>query len=221
MPAITHTYTNLHCYDDVCPHQYWRRYIVKDLPFVQTEAMKWGNFVHSAFEQRVAGKKPLPVSLQQWERFASPFDSLPNVKVEMKLAMTADGQPCDYWKDPWLRGKGDVVCVNGDVGFINDWKSGSSKYEDPFELEVHAVMLHVKHPNLKAIKGTYTWLKDDKVSEVFDLSHTGRTFKRLKEIESRIERDKASGSFEKKRGPLCAWCNCFDCENNTSPDKPK
>ena len=102
------TYTNLNSYDN-CGHAFFRRYIKKDQPYVETPEMKWGNDVHSAFEYRVRGQKPLPQKMQQWEPFAVPFDGQ-QAWVEQKLGITADGTPCDFWAtNVWFRGKADLI----------------------------------------------------------------------------------------------------------------
>ena len=36
-----------------------------------------------------------------------------------------------------------------------------------------------------------------------------------------IEDDMASNEFKKRRGPLCGWCRCFDCDHNSTPNKPQ
>ena len=51
LPVASHTFLNDW---DNCPHKAMRKYIKKDLPKgPQTDAMKWGNEVHSAFEVRI------------------------------------------------------------------------------------------------------------------------------------------------------------------------
>src|SRR5258708_25262580 len=59
------TYTILNTYL-ICPHQMMRRYIKKDLKFVETPEMKFGNEAHAALELRMAGK-PLPENMRQSE----------------------------------------------------------------------------------------------------------------------------------------------------------
>src|ERR1035437_6241196 len=121
--------------------------------------MAWGNAIHSAFEYRVSGGKPLPGSMHQWEYFAKPFDGAGAV-VEQKLCIAANGHAVGYWDvSVWFRGKADLAIVKGETAYINDWKSGGSKYEDPFELATNAVLIHAKYPQLKKIVGGYTWLK--------------------------------------------------------------
>src|SRR5580692_6976144 len=69
---IVYSYTLLNNYDNVCPFQTYRRYVKKDLPFVETEAMKKGNEIHTAMEYRIGGK-PLPMHMQHWEPLVSPM----------------------------------------------------------------------------------------------------------------------------------------------------
>lgn len=215
------TFTNLHTFDDVCPHQMGERYIYKRTPYKATAAMTWGNDVHTAFEQRVSGGKVLPLNMQQWESFAAPFDGR-ECKVELQLGINRQWQPVDYWaKDIWGRGKADLFIMNGETAFFNDWKTGNSKYEDPFELEIGAMLLRAKFPQLRKVVGTYTWLKDNRVSKLYDLSDFNATAKRVLEIVRSIENCIAAGEFPKKRGPLCGWCDVYDCENNSNPERPQ
>jgi PD-(D/E)XK nuclease superfamily len=217
---LVHSYTSLHTYEDVCPHQYFHRYILKDLPFEKTEAMEFGNKVHSAMELRVGAKKPLHPDFAHWEPFARPFDVFTNdanstLAAELKLGIKSTGESCDFWdKEVWLRVKLDVVAVVGTNAFINDWKSGSSKYQTTFELETQALLLHARMPGLTTIKGGYTWLKENAQGPCHDLSDTRATWNKVNAIVKNIERDRARGEFEKRQGPLCGWCDVVKCEHN-------
>lgn len=210
----TYSYTFLHTYKNVCPHQAERRYIRRDIPYVETPQIKWGNEVHAAFEYRVGGGKPLPASMQQWEGFARPFDGK-NARTELKLGVTAEGHACDFFaKNVWLRGKADAVITSGTTAYFADFKTGSSKYVDRFELDVQAVLLHASQPGLTKIVGQYIFLKEDRVGTMYDLSDTRATWGAIADIARQIEADKASGHFEKRQGPLCGWCPVKDCEFN-------
>lgn len=217
---LIHTYTNLHTYADICPHQYYRRYITKDFPFVGSPQSEWGNKVHEAFELRIGGGKQLPLEMQQWEQFAKPFEGR-DAKCEMKVAITAKAQPCDYWdnKTVWLRGKLDTTLLNGQAAFIADWKTGNSKYEDPYELAIGAMMLKVRYPDLKLVKGAYVWLKENRQGQVYDLSDFKATWVRTNNIVKSIEDDRAKRVFEKRRSGLCGFCPVEDCENHYVAEK--
>lgn len=211
---LVHSYTSLHTYHDVCPHQYYHRYILKDLPFEKTAAMDYGNKVHEAMELRVGAKKPLHPDFAQWEPFAEPFDHVP-ARCELKLGLSDRGASCDFWaKDVLLRGKVDVTVVQGHKAYIADWKTGNSNYEDRFELDVGALLLHAANLTLKEIKGHYVWLKNNKLGQSYDLSDTAATWRKVNEIVKNIERDRARGEFEKRQGPLCGWCDVLECEHN-------
>jgi hypothetical protein len=214
------SYSLLHCFRDICPHQGQARYIDKSIKFVETLQIKEGNAGHTAFEQRVGGGKPLPLDLQQYEAFAQPFDGR-GALVETWFYVDVNGRACDrYAKDKFLHGKIDVALVDGENAFINDWKFGNSKYEDPFELEVCAVLLNAKYPSLRRIKGTYSWIRDGRVSQVYDLSNTAATWREICRVMSQILAWKAAGEFPKKQSGLCSWCQRYDCNLNTNPEKP-
>jgi hypothetical protein len=210
MPALIHSYTSLNCYASICPHQYHRRYIAKDIPFKETEAMRYGTEAHSALEYRVSGGKPLPDEMRHWEPLAEPFAKR-NAQTELKLAVNYEYKPVDFWaKDAFLRGKADVVLRNGTRAHISDWKTGRPR-EEPFELEVQALLLKALYPELELILGNYIWLKDCSVGKTHDLSDTSRTRNKVATIARAIEQDR---TFEKRPGPLCGWCDVLDCEHN-------
>ena len=217
---IVASYSLLHCFRDICAHQGQARYIDKTIKFVETAATKWGNEVHTAFEYRVGGQKPLPESMHQWEKYAIPFDGRQAI-TEQWFYVDVNGKACDrFAPNKFLHGKIDLALIGSDTAFINDWKTGNSKYEDAFELEVNAVLLHAKYPKLKRIAGTYTWLKDDRVSKVYDVSNTAATWHEICSIMSTIYNYRAIGEFPKRKGPLCGWCQRWDCSDNSNPERP-
>lgn len=209
------TYTLLSAYRN-CPHQMMRRYIARDQPYVESPEMKWGNDVHTALERRVGARQPLPDGMRQWETFAAPFDGLIPA-VEQKLAVTATGHPTGFWDaDTWFRGKLDVVLLQGTTAYLADWKTGGSRYEDPFELETGAMLLHAKNPGLKKIVGNYVWLKDNRLGQLYDLSNTAATWREVARLMGEIEQRKQTGQFEKRKTGLCGWCSVNDCEHWTA-----
>lgn len=208
------TYTNINTYL-ICPHQMYRRYVKKDLEFKMTPEMEFGNEVHSAFEYRLGGK-PLPVHMQQWEPFAAALDGL-NAKAEVKLGITAEGRPTGFFdSDVWLRGKADVIVIAESAAFLPDWKSGKAR-EEPLELAVNAMLVHAHNPHLTSISGAYVWLKENRMGTKHDVSNTNTTWAKVNGHINEIKQSMQSGEWEKKRTPLCAWCDVADCENNSNP----
>ena len=211
---IVFTYTMLSAYKN-CAHAMYRRYVKKDIPYVETPEMKWGTDVHSAFEHRIGSGKPLPVAMQCWENFATPYDGRGAI-VEQKLGLTREGRSTGFWdNDCWFRGKVDLSIFTGTKAYISDLKTGGSKYEDPFELEVGALLLKAKYPEIASVKGHYIWLKENRAGQLYDLSRFADTWREINRLVAKIEADRVSGEFEKHRSGLCFWCDVKDCEHNS------
>lgn len=204
-----------------CPHKAWHIYVLKDIPYVETPEMQWGNDVHSAMEHRIKDGTPLPDTMKNAEAvgdmFRQIYTTLP-VFVEYKLAMTAKGMPIDYWsKDAWFRAKLD--CCIFDVQRVHawciDWKTGNVR-EDPFELEIAALLLKVNRPNLITIVGEYFWMKTGQNGLRYTLNRPDTTFARLQTLRTEAESYERAGEWPKRKNPLCGWCPVTSCENNTS-----
>lgn len=209
------TFSNLDMFRSKCEHRFYRTYIKRDQTYVESPEMAWGNQVHDAFAERLAPpKRPLPDSMRHWEGFATPFDKY-DVKCEQKLAMTDRAQLADYWKNPWFRGKADAVVLQLDKGmaFIADWKTGNSKYEDPFELATNALLLKIKYPELKKVLGSYVWLKENRMGQQYDVSDFKGTFLEIQRLMNLVLEKRASGDWLKQRSGLCGYCSVSDCEN--------
>lgn len=199
----------------------YRRYILKDQPFVQTPEMKWGNDVHEAFEKRVGQQQALPVNMQQWEHFARPFDKF-KVLVEQKLGITAAGKACEFFgKDVWFRGKGDNIVIEGVKAMITDWKTSKTIREDPFELETNAVLLKAKFPQLEKIVGRYAWVTHNQLGQMHDLSDVVGTWQEIQRLMLLIKEKQTTGEWEKRRSGLCGWCPVEDCEHFFISEKRK
>ena len=209
-------YTSLKLYDDTCPYQFFRTYIKKDIPYVGSPEQEEGKQAHTALQERVQGKKPLPARMRQWEPFAAALDPF-KCQVELRLAVTKDARPTEYFaKDVAGRGQVDVAVISGTSAAIFDWKLANSKYESAFELQIHALLLKAANPQLTTVTGSFVWLRECRVGQTYDLSDFSGTWAKINNIVEQIQDDMASGEFEKRRTPLCGWCRVFDCENNTN-----
>jgi hypothetical protein len=207
---LVHSYSSLNAYIDICPYRYYRTYVVRDVKYVETPERKKGNQTHDALADRIGGK-PLPADLRHLEKWVAPLESH-KPKAEGKVAINRQGKPVTYFAgDVWLRGALDVTIVHGETGYILDWKDGKSRWEKRFELDVHAVLLHARHPHLKTIRAQYCYTTEDRLSDLFDCSATTATWNRILDIVGEIEQTQ---EFEKKENPLCRFCDVIDCENN-------
>lgn len=209
---LIHTYTMLNTYL-VCPHQMYRRYVLKDQLFVETPEMKWGTEVHTAMEYRMGGK-PLPANMQQWEHIAAPIAAR-KPRTEQQLAISSEGKPIDYLakQGVFFRGKNDITLfhTSASSALLLDWKTGK-KREDPFELATNAMLVHAHSPHLDTIKGRYVWLKENALGAEHDVSDTRSTWAKVNNLAEEIRDCQSENQWPKKQGPLCGWCNVADCE---------
>lgn len=201
-----------------CPHKAFRLYVTRDIPKEPpTPEMEHGNIVHKALEARIASGTPVPDDLACVRPLMAQFDLLQNcgatVKAELGLAIDDAGQPVDFWdRNAWLRGKLDVVALGVTHAQIVDWKTGKPR-EDPFELQIQALLLKAKYPKLCDVWGRYFWLKEQRQGEPHDLSDTERT---MRSIHSQIAAaEQYAKPWPKRPNPLCGWCRVTDCEHNT------
>jgi len=213
MKLPTYSYSFLNCYD-TCPKQAFHRYVLKDIKFVPTEAITWGNTVHEALDKRVGKGTPLPPECAKFEPYALALDAL-KPTTETKVAIQRDGTPVSYYDDSvWFRGKADVVVEMNDTALFLDWKTGRSDYEDPYELELHAMAFQAARPHLRKITARYVWLKENKLGRPYDVSNVGETLECLQEKADEIEMAHKRGEWPTKQGPLCGWCPVKSCGFN-------
>jgi hypothetical protein len=207
------TYTNLHTFRDVCEHQAYRRYVIKDQPFFETEAMRFGKEAHTALEKRVGKGQVLPDNFRDWEKHCTQFDKY-EVMTEQKLAINDRGQATGYWDvDCYFRGQADVVVMLNDKALFTDWKTGSPRYAETFELATGALLLKAKYPNLRTIAGRFIFLKDDQVGRMQDLSDFQATWLEINRLMNLIAEKRKSGVWVKKKSGLCGYCSVSDCEH--------
>jgi hypothetical protein len=206
------TYTMLDAFKK-CEHRMNQQYIEKAVPYVETPAMAYGNAGHTAMEKRVGEGKVLPDEFRHCEKYAIPFDKF-KVLCEQKLGINIAGRAVGFWDGSvWFRGKADNVVMQADRAMLTDWKFGSSKYEDPFELECGALLLKAKYPQLKKIQGRYVYCKEDKVGSFYDLSDFSKTWQEINRLMALIAEKRQSGEWLKKKSGLCGYCPCKECEH--------
>lgn len=207
------SYTHLKSAEQ-CLRQYHRVYVKKDIPFVETDATRWGNTVHAAMEKRLLYGTPLVDGMQSYERFVPAKPDRLRSLVEYRIAIREDSTPCDFFdSSAWCRGKLDYGLVEHDnkSAAIVDWKTGKPR-EDPDELEIYAVMLRARYPHIEHIAGWYVWLKEGRMGKVHDLSDVNGKLEALRYRVGKIDETTRSDHWPPQQGPLCPWCSVKDCE---------
>lgn len=210
-PVLSHTFLNDW---SNCPRKAARKYIIKDLPRgEQTDAMRWGDEVHKAFELRIKHGTGWPKGMERFEPIAAPLVAA-EAQAEKMLGIDRNMRSCDFFaKDVWLRGKIDATVRRDDRAAIFDWKTGKRR-EDPSELHIHALLLRAWDPSIVKVSASYVWLQEDKVGKSYDVSNTHRTLEEIVRTEDEIKNAIDVEHFPPRQNPLCAWCPVLDCEFN-------
>jgi len=213
---IPWSYTFLSTYQN-CPDQAFHRYIAKDVPYVETAAMAWGNRVHDAMDKRISAGRPLDGDVAKFEPFAKAFDGK-KVETEKRMGLREDGSPCGFYDtDCYGHMKLDVIYEPGDATIrLFDWKTGKVR-EDPFELRLQALFVQARNPEVRAIRGWYVWLGQGEAGRLgapHDLSDIERTWAEVDSIMHTIKSNAAINHWPKREGPLCRYCPVKSCEYN-------
>ena len=212
MKPLVWSYSFLSTYDR-CPKQASARYIEKTLPYEESPEAAHGNKVHKAYEDALKLKQFPMVPYEDGAQFFHDIYALPctELKAEQQLGVTRNWKATSFFgSDVWGRGKADVTAIlNPETAVLFDWKTGKVR-EDPLELEVQAVLLKAKYPDLKTIKGCYVWLKDGKYGEVYDLSsRLDDTMVFIEKTMKKVEQ----GLFYANKNALCGWCPINTCKH--------
>lgn len=138
-----------------CPKQFYHEKILKEFPQVETEAMRYGTDFHLAAEEYIRDGKALPGRFLFAKPQLDALNSKPGEKLcEMKMGLTENLDPCEFDADDvWWRGIADLVIIDGDLGWVIDYKTGANtRYADTGQLELMALALFKHRPQVKRVR---------------------------------------------------------------------
>ena len=140
-----------------CPKQFYHEKILREYPFVETEAIRYGNAFHTAAEEYIRDGTPLP---KKFDYALDMLDSL-NMKkgeklCEEKLGVTENLTPCGFYDDEvWYRGIADLLIINeeDELAWVIDYKTGkNARYADKGQLELMALLVFAHFPKIKNVR---------------------------------------------------------------------
>jgi hypothetical protein len=214
----TFSYSSIKEFDQ-CPRKYHRKRICKDVVDVPGPEAEYGTAVHTAAEEFIRDKKPIPEKYRYMEPILQALEKLDGDKyTELKFAvrMLNDGyEPCDFFaKDAYVRGIADLLIVNGPQGILLDYKTGkNSKYADIKQLDLMAGCAFVHYPQLEVIKsGLVFVVAGDLISKIHYVEKTNAYLKVFRHELIRLVQSEKSNLWPPNPGPLCPWCPVHDCE---------
>lgn len=217
MPAWSYSALNSF---ETCPWRYYVTRVAKLIKEPETEALRWGNYVHKAFENRLKEGTPLPTTLVGYEGLCQRLEGMGELFVEREAAIDKGFRATGWWdKTTWCRSKWDVAVKHpsGLAMEIADWKTGSRKL-DSEQMRLFAAVGFLYEPKVEVISTSFVWLKERKIDrEVFRRKEAKVLWQGFLPKVARFDRAHANNEWPKRPSGLCRkWCpvgktNCEHC----------
>jgi hypothetical protein len=204
---------------DTCPKQFYHTHILKEFPYEETDATRYGNEFHKAAEEFIRDGKPIPEKFA----FARPtlelLDAKPGDKYcEYKFGLTRNLEPCSFFaKDVWFRGVIDLVIVDGDRAFIVDYKTGkSARYAETGQLELMAMAVFKFFPSVKKVNGGLLFVVSDEfIKDKYTAELEGEMWAKWLGEYAKMEKAAEVGVWNPRPSGLCrAYCKVLECPHN-------
>lgn len=198
-----------------CPLKYFAAKVSKKYPDQQNEASLWGNRVHTALENRVLKKTPLPEGMKEYEPLAALFDAPDGqLIVEKKLALDKYFRPAE-WDKCWVRGIIDIGILKSKSAKVYDWKTGKPK-RDSQQLALFAALVMGYYPYIETVKTGFIWLKDQSLDEaVYTREDLPGIWEEFIIDVRKWENSYKTGKWEVRPSGLCRqYCSNMECSYN-------
>ena len=202
-----------------CQRRYHEVKVLKNYPFQETEATRYGNMVHEALELYVRDGKPIPPEYSQFKDVVDSLLRKPGRKLaEHEMALTADLKPTD-WKaaDVWVRGIADLLIVDDDnlTAWVIDYKTGNDKYPDRDQLVLMSIMVFEHFPHIRKVNSALLFIvKNSMVKMQMMREAKDAAWWRYRERTARLEQCFETNVWNPNQTPLCKWCQVTGCEFN-------
>jgi ATP-dependent exoDNAse (exonuclease V) beta subunit len=144
-----------------------------------------------------------------------PLREMSGIKYpEHRMAITYDKEPCTFGaKNYWTRGIADLLVIDGDQGFIVDYKTGSNKYPDPKQLQLMALMAFAHFPELQHIKAGLLFVAHEHfVTSEYTREKIDEYWQDFYWELERMRLSYENDSWQANPTPLCGWCPVHTCE---------
>lgn len=210
------SYSRLNSYEE-CPRKFDALSVSKTVKETPSEQTNYGTEVHLAFAEYFKSGKPLPLHLQQYQKYLTAIKQFPGTFiVEQKLAINAQYEATGWFDaDVYCRIISDLTILNGDSGVTFDWKTG--KVKPGFDqLRLSSAVLFLLVPELKRITHAYFWLKEKKATrETMHREEMPQVWTDLMPLIARYQQAHADKYFPPRPNYLCKkYCPVKTCQYN-------
>lgn len=146
---------------NTCPRKFYETRYAKNITEEKSQAIIWGETVHTALEHKAKHGISLPETMHHFEPVADRIINAPGTNyAELELACDINLSPTGFWDQAtWVRGKGDLIKVNNTRAIAFDWKTGKRK-PNSLQLDLMAVLVFAKFPNVMEQSTAFIWLQE-------------------------------------------------------------
>lgn len=202
-----------------CQRRYYEVKVLKNYPFTETEATRYGNQVHEALEMYVKEGTPIPPAYAQFQPVVDALLNKPGRKLaEYEMALTTDLLPTSWKADNvWVRGIADLLIVDDEnlTAWVADYKTGNNKYPDRDQLVLMSIMVFAHFPHIRKVNSALLFLvKNDFVKMSMTADEAKKHWWDYRERYARLEASFSNDVWNPNQTPLCGWCPVKTCEFN-------
>ena len=203
-----------------CPKKYYHLKVAKDIKDDGSEATIYGQEIHKAAEDFVKDGTPIPEKFAFIKPVVEALNRIEGEKhTEIQLGVTNNNgklAPCGFFdKGVWYRGIADLLVINGDEGFLVDYKSSkNAKYADLKQLDLLAAAVFLHYPEVTKLKSALLFVVSNEfVNKEHNSQHKLAYFEHVRYDLERLETAMKTGVWNAVSGPLCGWCPVKTCHN--------
>ena len=202
-----------------CARRYHEVKVLKNYPFQETEATRYGNQVHESLEFYIRDGKEIPPEHSQFKPVVAKLLAKPGRKLaEQEMALTVDLKPTDWKaKDVWVRGIADMLIIDDDnlTAWVVDWKTGNDRYPDRDQLILMSIMVFEHYPHIRKVNSALLFIvKNSMVKMQMTRDQKDAAWWRYRERTARLEACFENNVWNPNQTPLCKWCQVKGCEFN-------
>lgn len=193
----------------------WRHYLTKVTKEVSDPpgpAMARGRAVHTAFENRIKKRIPLPDTLAAHEPIVQRLEQVGGrMDAEIQMALDQNYRPVPWFgkgaNSPWVRAATDVTVIKGEKAFVGDWKTGKRK-EGSTQLKLCSAVMFKMHASLQEIRNSFIWLDEPNpalrfTTETFYRTEMAPIWQEFLPRVARLENAHQTNKWPKRPSGLC------------------
>jgi len=204
---------------DTCPKQFYHTAVLKQFPYVESDAMRYGTEFHKAAEDFIRDGTPVAERFAFAQPVLDALASKPGDKhCEYKFGLTAELEPCGFFDDDvWFRGIVDLIIIDGDVATIVDYKTGkSARYAEKGQLELMALAMFKHFPQVTKVRGGLVFvIANEAVKSTYSLDGTSALWKKWLTEYAKMDKAFEVGVWNPRPSGLCRrHCPVTECAHN-------